>query len=175
MSATLDERDIDILFAIAENHSVSTETIHEATDIPKSTVHYRIQSLKEDGVIVNDLFELDREKIGLGITVISEVWAEYGEGYHEEIGRKLSEIEGVNQVYFTMGDTDFVVIARLTSRDMVEKLVEDYESIDEISRTSSKFTITTIKEGMGITALNDYSTETIQDAQGVETDSGADE
>ncbi|RQH03562.1 Lrp/AsnC family transcriptional regulator [Natrarchaeobius oligotrophus] len=173
--STLDRRDIDILFAIAETNSFSTETIHEATDIPKSTVHYRIQSLKDEGVVENDLFELDRERIGLAITVISEVWAEYGEGYHEEIGTKLSAIEGVNQVYFTMGDTDFVVIARLTSRDMVERLVEDYESIDEIRRTSSKFAITTIKEDVGVSVLRNYEPETLLAAQGISEESVSEE
>lgn len=167
MSGTLDERDFKILCAIAECESFSTETIHEATDIPKSTVHYRIQNLKENGIITNELFELDREKLGLEITVISEIWAEFGEGYHEDIGRKLAEIEGVNQVYFTMGDTDFVAIARLTSRDMVEELVEDYESIDEIRRTSSKFAITTIKEDAGIGLLRDFDEETLLEGYGL--------
>ncbi|MFC4438493.1 MULTISPECIES: Lrp/AsnC family transcriptional regulator [Natrialbaceae] len=167
MSETLDERDFEILCAIAECESFSTETVHEATDIPKSTVHYRIQNLKENDVITNDLFELDREKLGLEITVISEVWAEFGEGYHEEIGRKLAEIEGVNQVYFTMGDTDFIVISRLTSRDMVERLVEDYESIEEIRRTSSKFAISTIKEDISAGLLRDYDEKTLLAGNGL--------
>jgi DNA-binding Lrp family transcriptional regulator len=167
MSETLDERDFKILFAIAECGSFSTEEVHEATDIPKSTVHYRIQNLKENDIITNDLFELDREKLGLEITIISEVWAEFGEGYHEEIGRKLTDIEGVNQVYFTMGDTDFIVIARLTSRDMVERLVEDYEAVDEIRRTSSKFAITTIKEDTGIGLLRDFDKETLLEGYGL--------
>lgn len=170
MSETLDERDFKILCAIADCESFSTETIQEATDIPKSTVHYRIQNLKENDIITNDLFELDREKLGLEITVISEVWAEFGEGYHEEIGRKLAEIEGVNQVYFTMGDTDFVVISRLTSRDMVERLVEDYESIDEIRRTSSKFAISTIKEDVAAGSLRDYDEETLLAGNGLTED-----
>lgn len=156
MSEKLDERDIDILCAIAEHESFSTEELHAATGIPKSTVHYRIDNMKESGIIKNDLFEIDREKLGIEITIISEVWAEFGEGYHKKIGEKLAEINGVNQVYFTMGDTDFVVIARLTSRDMVEGLVEEYESIDEISRTSSKFAITTIKEDTNIGMIRDY-------------------
>ena len=161
MTETLDERDFKILCAVAECESFSTETLHEATDIPKSTVHYRIQNMKENGIITNDLFELDREKLGLEITVISEIWGEFGEGYHEEIGRKLADIEGVNQVYFTMGETDFIVIARLTSRDMVERLIEDYESIDEIRRTSSKFAISTIKEDMSVGSLCDYDEDTL--------------
>ncbi|CAI50880.1 Lrp/AsnC family transcription regulator (plasmid) [Natronomonas pharaonis DSM 2160] len=164
MTGELDERDFRILCAIAEHETFSSEDLHEETGIPKSTVHYRIQNMKDEGVIKNELFEFDREKIGIEITLISEVWAEFGEGYHDTVGEKLSEIEGVNQVYFTMGDTDFVAIARLTSRDMVEQLVEDYESIDEIQRTSSKFAISTIKEDISISALGDYSVETLLDS-----------
>ncbi|ELY45092.1 Lrp/AsnC family transcriptional regulator [Natronorubrum sulfidifaciens] len=161
MSTSLDERDVKIIFTIAEQETDNTEVIHEKTGIPKSTVHYRLQSLKEEGVITNELYELDLEKVGLGITIISEIWAEFGEGYHERVGEQLADIEGVNQVYFTMGETDFVVIGRLTSRDMVEDLVDDYESIDEIRRTSSKFVISTIKTNTGIGTLRDYSQQSL--------------
>lgn len=158
---TLDERDITILSAISEHESGSTELLHEATGIPKSTIHYRLQNLAENGVIMNDLLQLSREEIGLDITVISEIWAEFGDGYHEVIGRELSEIEGVNDVYFTMGETDFIVIARLSSRDMVETLINDYQSVDGINRTSSKFAITEMKNEIDITELNNYSIETL--------------
>lgn len=171
MTADIDERDVEILLAIAEEKTRSTETIHEATGIPKSTVHYRIKSLEEEGVITNDLLELDLAKIGLELTVISEVWAEFDEGYHDEVGRKLSDIEGVNQVFFTMGDTDFVVIARLSSRDTVVDLVEEYEAIDEIQRTSSKFVITTIKEHSGIGLLSNYEERTLLEAHDLDDES----
>ncbi|RQG89725.1 Lrp/AsnC family transcriptional regulator [Natrarchaeobius chitinivorans] len=165
MSPTLDKRDIDILFAIAEQQTPSTEAIHQSTGIPKSTVHYRLQSLKDDGVLTNDLYELDREKLGLEITVISEIRAEYGEGYHERIGKQLGEVEGINQVYFTMGDTDFIIIARLSSRDDVEELIGKFESIDGVERSSSKFAISTIKENVSVSNLQDYTKEKLLDAQ----------
>ncbi|MBZ6495824.1 Lrp/AsnC family transcriptional regulator [Natrinema longum] len=170
MNNTLDERDIKILFAIADRETDNTEVLHEETGIPKSTVHYRLQNLKEEGVITNDLYELDLDEVGLGLTVISEIWAEFGEGYQERVGEQLAAIEGVNQVYFTMGDTDFIVIGRLTSRDMVEGLVEDYESIDEITRTSSKFVISTIKTSEGIGTLRDYGLDSFLEAHGLSAD-----
>lgn len=161
MNIALDERDVQILFAIVEEETMSTEAINEATGIPRSTVHYRLQSLKESGILKNDLCELDRNLIGLPITVITEAWAEYDEGFHEQVGEKLSDVEGVNQVYFTMGDTDFIVISRLSSRDMVERLVSNFEGIDEIHRTSSKFVITTIKEDVGVGCLRSYDRQTL--------------
>ena len=162
----MDQRDVEILLAVAEAGTGSPEVIQERTGIPKSTVHYRINRLKEEGVVENDLFDLDLEKIGLKITVISEVMANYGRGYHTEVGRKLGDIEGVNQVYFTMGDTDFVVIARLTDREMVETLIEEYESIDEVERTSSKFVVTTVKDQQR--PVLDYEPETLLGGAGSE-------
>lgn len=158
----MDERNIRILQAIAELGTGSPDEISEHTDIPKSTVHYRLTKLEEDGVITDDLFDVDLEKLGLDITVITEVIAEYEEQYHEEVGEKLAAIEGVNQVYFTMGETDFVVIAHLSDREMVYDLITDYERIDEVVRTSSQFVIETVKDEPY--PLNDFELETLVDA-----------
>lgn len=158
---SLDSRDIQILRSIAESGSTSLEDIQEETDIPKSTVHYRIKNMEKQGVIKNNLFEIDLEKVGLDLTVISEVFAEFGEGYHETIGKELASIEGVNEVYFMMGDTDFIAISRLPSRDMIETLVEEFEAICGIRRTSSKFVISSINENESVGMLRNYTKETI--------------
>lgn len=158
----MDEKDIRILKTLAKEGITSPDKIQEHTDIPKSTVHYRLDQLRERDVLQNDLGDMDLSRLGLSITIISEVYAEFGEGYHNTVGEKLSEIEGVNQVYFTMGDTDFIVIAHLTSREMVESLVEDYEAIDQINRTSSKFVITTVKREQH--PINDFGTESLLEA-----------
>ena len=157
----MDERDVRILSAVAEGGTMSPEKLESATGIPKSTIHYRLDQLRDAGVVLDDLGNIDLKSVGLSITIISEVWAQFEEGYHETVGEKLAGVEGVNQVYFTMGDTDFVVIAHLANREMVERLVEEYEAIDEIRRTSSKFVITTIKDEQN--PLNDYETETLTD------------
>ncbi|OYR39820.1 transcriptional regulator [Halorubrum sp. Ib24] len=169
---SLDARDVRILRSIAENDSTSPERIQEETGIPKSTVHYRIKNMKERGVIKNDLFEIDFEKAGLGLTVITEVLAEFGEGYQEKVGRELADIEGVNEVYFMMGDTDFIVVSRLPSRDMVETLVEGFEAVDGIQRTSSKFVITSIKADESVGMLRDYGEETLLRSHGLEEADG---
>ncbi len=155
----MDERNVRILQAVAELGTGSPDEISEYTDIPKSTVHYRLTKLKDEGVVANDLLDVDLEALGLEITVISEVIAEYDEQYHEEVGEKLAAIEGVNQVYFTMGDTDFVVIAHLTGREMVRDLISEYEAIDEVVRTSSQFVVETVKDEPR--PLNDFELETV--------------
>lgn len=164
----VDAKDARILLALADGETRSPEDVNEATGIPKSTVHYRIKRLREKGILTNDLFDIDREKLGLSLTVISEILAEYEEGYHEEVGEKLSGLNGVNQVYFVMGDVDFVVISHLASHEMVEDLIAQYEAIDEIHRTSSKFVIKTVKSSSSV--LMDYDEATLFEALGIESD-----
>lgn len=149
----MDEKDLRILKAIATLRSGSPDKISDHIDIPKSTVHYRLEKLQERGVI-NDVFDIDLNKAGLTLTLITEVWAEYESEYHKQVGDKLSSIQGVNQVYFTLGDTDFILVSHLPSREMVEELITDFEEVDEVTRTSSKFVITTIKNEPN--PINDY-------------------
>ncbi|MFW6347622.1 MAG: hypothetical protein ACOC2C_03295, partial [Cyclonatronaceae bacterium] len=68
---------------------------------------------------------------GYGITPAWQVLARYERGYQRIVGEKLSAIPGVCDVYFTMGDTDFIVVAHLPNREFVESLIMAYESIDE--------------------------------------------
>ncbi|WP_267130389.1 hypothetical protein [Natrarchaeobaculum sulfurireducens] len=49
--------------------------------MPKSTVQYRLSRLKEDGVVLDDRYDIDLEKFGLRITVITE----YDDEYHERV------------------------------------------------------------------------------------------
>lgn len=155
----MDELDLEILKTIAEKRTDSPTEIHEETGIPESTIYYRLNNLHDEGIIKNDLYDIDLEKLGLGITIIVEVVANYKEDYHKKVGEKLSEVEGVSEVHFTMGDRDFVVSAHVPDRKGVERLISDFEKIDEVERTESKYTITTIKNEPR--AINTYSLDTL--------------
>ena len=153
----MDERDVRLLKAIAELGTGSPERLHEETGIPVSTIHYRLSNLREEGVITNDRYDLDLEKLGLGVTVIVEVHADY-RGSYEEFADRLLTVEGVTNVYFTMGKTDFIVIARLSSSEMVERLIAEFEQLEGVERTDSTFVISAIEERE---ALRSYELETL--------------
>lgn len=148
-----------ILKAIADLGTGSPEKLQEATDIPVSTIHYRLNNLKDAGIIENDLYDLDHEALGLGVTVIVEVLANY-DGTSEEVQEELFDIQGVTQVFFTMGETDFIVIARLPDSDSVERLIADFESIPEVDRTNSTFVVSTMRDEPRAPATYDLKTLT---------------
>lgn len=119
----------------------SIEAISDETGVPVSTVHYRLNNLRESGVIRNELYDLDLDELGLGVTVVLEVLTTYDEG-HEAMGETIAGVEGVTQVFFTMGETDFMVVARLPDSDDVQRLIADFEAIEAVDRTNSTFVIT---------------------------------
>ncbi|QCC49400.1 Lrp/AsnC family transcriptional regulator [Halobellus limi] len=157
----MDDRDLKILLSIERLGTKNIEKISEDTQIPSSTIHYRLNRMEENGVINDDTFSVELDKLGLSITVITDVMADFSEGYQETIGEKLSNIEGVNQVYFIMGEIDFVVISHLPNRDSIEQLVNDFQDIEGINRTNSKFVVTRYK--IGGNPVGDYTFNTLME------------
>ena len=153
----MDERDVRLLKAISELGTGSPEALSEATEIPVSTIHYRLSNLREEGIIENDRYALNPERLGFGVTVVVEIHADY-RGSHEAFADRLRDVEGVTDVYFTMGETDFIVVARLTDSEKVERLIAEFERIEGVERTNSTFVISAIEERE---ILQSYSLDTL--------------
>ncbi|WP_373189126.1 Lrp/AsnC family transcriptional regulator [Halolamina sp.] len=156
----MDERDVRLLKAISDLGTGSPERLHEETDIPVSTIHYRLNNLRDEGIIENDLYDLNLQKLGMGVTVVLEVLADYS-GSHESLSERLLAVEGVTEAYFTMSETDFVVVARLSDSDDVERLIRAFEDIEEVDRTNSTFVIRSLRDGQR--PLESYSLESLVD------------
>jgi DNA-binding Lrp family transcriptional regulator len=161
----MDERDITLLKAISDLGTGSPDRLHEETGIPVSTIHYRLNNLRDAGIIENDLYDVDLDAVGLGVTVIVEVFADYEVADYEgsdEVAESLLAIEGVTQLYFTMGETDFVLVARLPDSDDVERLIGDFQSNRAVKRTNSTYVISTLRDSSR--PLQSYSLDSLIDA-----------
>lgn len=154
----MDEKDIRILKTLEELETTKTEVVSESTGIPLSTVHYRLNNLRDAGIIKNDRLDLDLDELGLGVTILVEVFTKDDQP-HTESGRAIADIEGVTKTFFTMGRTDFIALARLPDSDSVERLISDFEDLDEVARTDSTFVIE--RELDSHYPLQNYSEETL--------------
>jgi DNA-binding Lrp family transcriptional regulator len=154
----MDERDVRLLKAISDLGTGSPERLHEETDIPVSTIHYRLNNLREAGILENDLYDVDLEAVGLDVTVLVQLSTDY-HGSHHDFEEKILDVEGVSQAYFTMGETDFVVVAHLPDRESVERLLTDLETIDEVRGTNSTFVVSTLRHSTR--AFENYELETL--------------
>jgi Lrp/AsnC family leucine-responsive transcriptional regulator len=143
--ADLDETDLELLKYIETDFDMSLEQLSNELDLSKSAVHYRLNKLRERGIIQTVTADLDPLAFGLNMMMITDVVVSHERGYAEDIGAQLAEIEGIQQVYYTMGDIDFVVLARVQNREQMNALIDLIVSIDGVNETSSRFVMQELK------------------------------
>lgn len=143
--ADLDEVDLRLLRYIEEDFDVNLEELSDELDFSKSAIYYRLNKLREKGVIRRVSADLDPLSFGLNMVMITDVSVAHESGYAEDIGTQLTGIPGVQQVYYTMGDVDFVVLSRVQNREQMNELIDDVIAIDGVKETSSKFVMKELK------------------------------
>ena len=154
--ANLDEQDLALLGRIEADFDASLEELADELGLSKSAVHYRIKKLRERGVVKGVTADVDPLALDLSMMMITEVSVNHETGYADEIGTDLTEIHGVTEVYFTMGDVDFVVISRVQDREQMNTLIDDIVSIEGVDETSSRFVMKELKtDGRPVSTLSD--------------------
>lgn len=136
---TLDETDLAIIERVDEDFDVSLETVADELGLSTSAVHYRLNKLKDSNIIRGVSADIDPSAFGLEMVSITDVSVTHERGYSEDIAEKLNELTGVERVYYTMGDIDFVIISRVQTRDQLNDLIDRIVAIDGVNETSSKF------------------------------------
>lgn len=153
----LDDKDVKILCYVDANGSYNLDDISRDLNISRSTVHYRIKRFEEMGIIKRRLVEIDPAALGLEITSITLVYANYEKISAEKLGERLAQIPGVIAVYYVLGDVDFIVLHKAKDREDLKRILKDMSSIEGVVRTGTHFVATTIKEEKRI--LVNYSEE----------------
>lgn len=158
----VDETDVAILERVERDADVNLAELAEELELSKSAVHYRLNKLKDANVITSVSADIDPLALGLNMVVITEVSVAHESGYAEDIGQSLTAIDGVFQVYYTMGDVDFVVHSRVQNRDQMNDLVDEIVTIDGVNETSSKFVMRELKTSTR--TVEHMSEEMVRDA-----------
>ena len=146
VAVTLDKNDKIILKMLQEDCNVSLKKIGEKTGLSSSTVHYRVNRLIEEGVITGFKATVDPLKVGKEILAISLVTGRYGPDYSRKIGEKIGKIQGVWAVYFLLGNIDFAVMLRASSREELKEIVDSFIKIEEVERSNTYLILDRIKE-----------------------------
>lgn len=134
-----DETDLKLLRCVESDFDVSLDVLSNELDLSKSAIHYRLNKLKENGVIRGVTADIDPISFGLNMVAITEVSVRHEQGYSEDIGAELAAIDGVEQVYYTMGDVDFIAISRVQNRTQMNDVIDMMVVIDAVNKTSSRF------------------------------------
>lgn len=141
----LDETDFELLRRLDREGDIDVEATSEELGVSPSTVYYRLENYREMGVLNGTVADLDARKLGLELTAITEIQSSYGPGY-EDLGEKLAQLSGVQNVYFMLGEMSFYVISKVQDHDHLQDLVDDVISIDGVENSVTNVVLRDFKD-----------------------------
>jgi Lrp/AsnC family leucine-responsive transcriptional regulator len=144
--AQLDKYDRIILQILQGNSNTSLKEIAEKTGLSSSTIHYRINRLIKDKIIVTFTAQVDPIKVGKDILAVSLVNGKYGSDVSKKLGDKLAKITGVWAVYYLLGNIDFAVMLRASTREELKNIIDAIMRIDEVEKSNTYLVLERIKE-----------------------------
>lgn len=163
MSTRIDDTDYLILKSLFEDGRKSLREIARLASISTPTVEKRLRRMINNGVIKKITPILDPNKISDSITAVISL---RGPQFRlEQIGEKLSKLEEVRNVWFTLGDSNMIVRLNVANPDDLQHLItENIGNVENVSVTASNIITRTLKDeqtvvlkpGLGLRLKCDY-------------------
>lgn len=142
----LDDLDRKILAALQPDATLSLAALSEAVGLSQTPCWKRVKKLEAAGIIARRVTLLDREKLGLGVTVFVEVRTnQHDEDWLRDFALAVADIPEVVEFYRMSGEIDYllkVVCSDIADYDRIyRKLIRSAKLFD----VSSSFAMEQIK------------------------------
>lgn len=141
---TLDDVDRRVLRELLRDSKRSFRELARSLGVSTATVISRVQRLESSGIITNYTVQVDHERLGYELTVITEITVSKGKLL--EVEEEISKIPNVCAVYDVTGLTDAMVIAKFKNRRSLSEFTKKLLSMPYVERTNTHVVLTTIKE-----------------------------
>lgn len=145
-TVTLDDIDFQILKQLDKNGDIDAEKLSEELDVSQSTIYYRMEKYREKGIIEGEITQISPQKLGLGLTTITEIDANYDGPEYEEVAQTIADLSGVQSVFFMLGEMSFYVISRVRNHDQLQDLMEDIIQIEGVDDSTTNIVLRTFKD-----------------------------
>ncbi|MEM2127781.1 MAG: Lrp/AsnC family transcriptional regulator [Candidatus Bathyarchaeia archaeon] len=141
---SLDDVDRRVLRELLKDSKRSFRELARGLGVSTATVISRVQRLESSGVITSYTAQVDHEKLGYELTVITEITVSKGKLL--EVEEEISKIPNVCAVYDVTGLTDAMVIAKFKNRRSLSDFTKKLLSMPYVERTNTHVVLTTVKE-----------------------------
>lgn len=142
---SLDDRDYLILKNISKSLKISYKELSKITNIPETTIRYRVQRLRAQGILKDYIAIISEEKLNYNITAIINIRI-YGRPITKEITDKISSLKQVLSLYIVTGDRDIVALVKCRGIDELGSIIEKIHEIKGVERTTTSIVLKKIKE-----------------------------
>ncbi len=135
----LDEVDLAILAALAENGRMPNSEVAARVGIAESTCHKRIRALVAGGVITGFTAQVDPQALGLGLEALIAIRLHaHARGGLRRFQTYLRGLPATRHVYFLAGDRDFLLHVAVRDAAALRELVSDTLSLrEEVAATNT--------------------------------------
>jgi len=148
MANSLDVTDMRLLKELKENARENIASLSKKLGIPRTTVHYRIRKLVDEGVIEKFTVKPNYKKLDLGTTAFILARYEPDSGLTQrEVANRVAALEGVYEVHVVAGEWDLLIKVRAPNSEEVGRIVVDrLREIKGIGQTVTMVSFVTVKE-----------------------------
>lgn len=143
----VDEKlDRAILEELLRDGRRSFREIAKKTKVSVVTVRQRIRRMEREGVISGYSALVNQERVGFGITAISEVTV--SKGRLLEVQREIAKMGSVCAVYDVTGVEDSIVISKFRNREELSAYTKALLALPHVERTNTHIVLNTCKEDL---------------------------
>jgi Lrp/AsnC family leucine-responsive transcriptional regulator len=148
MSIMIDRKDELIIAELKKNARNSTKKIAVNINIPRVTVHDRIQKMIKQGIIKSFNISIDYKKIGYTTEVFIFIsFIPTPDVSQRELAKRISKLPGVHEVHIISGEYDLLLKVRGKSLEDIGVLVVDkLRQLKGVGRTLTFACFETVKE-----------------------------
>ncbi len=140
----MNDTDTKILKALLEDARFSSRQIAKNVGVSVGTVLSRIKRMEDEGLIKGYSVNLDHEKLGYQLTVVTEITVSKGKLVETE--NEIAKIPNVCSVYDVTGLTDAVIVAKFKSREDLGAFTKRLLTLPYVERTNTHVVLTSVKE-----------------------------
>jgi Lrp/AsnC family transcriptional regulator, leucine-responsive regulatory protein len=152
LALNLDSFDRAILRRYQADTRLPAQAIGEEVGLSAAAVQRRIKRMREEGVIVGEVAQLDPHAVGLPVTVIVHVDIERETLHHIDAFKAAMQARSeVQQCWYTTGLTDFILVVRVATMAVYEQFTrEALVSHDNVAKFTSYVALVEVKSGLAL-------------------------
>jgi len=141
---SVDVLDVNILTLLTTDARQSAREMAHKLGVSTSTITGRMNKLRDSRILKGYTTNVDYQKLGYDLTVITEILVSKGKLL--EMENDIARLPGVCAVYDVTGEIDAIVISKCKNREELSRFTKGLLSMHYVERTNSHVVLTTVKE-----------------------------
>ena len=143
----LDETDLKLLQLLQQNSQMSIKKMGLEVGLSTTPVYERVKRLEQKGFIKNYTINIEKDKIGLKLTVFCQVsLLTHSKNYIETFEKEIAKMDEVVESFHISGEFDYLL--KVVCRDNQEYhdvLVHKLSKLEMVSKVQSNFVMAETK------------------------------